>query len=163
MTCVSASEIRAIVRAAFRLIGVDADPDAHMLAPHEQIRGTIDLHHQSTDNWSNSLKLYSRKSDIRRRHPYTAEEYRDKIGWGHSAIDQVVKLADRAQVKGLFLFHHDPSQADKDIAAKLVSRCTVRDCAIEKGQECCIDCEQLVLSVHESWCGDDQAGRKDAH
>jgi phosphoribosyl 1,2-cyclic phosphodiesterase/CheY-like chemotaxis protein len=50
---------------------------------------------------------------------YTTDEYRDKIGWGHSAIDQVVKLADRAKVKGLFLFHHDPGQADKDIAAKL--------------------------------------------
>ena len=52
---------------------------------------------------------------------YTAEEYRDKIGWGHSSIDQVVKLADSAGVKGLFLFHHDPAQTDKAIADKLAS------------------------------------------
>ena len=50
---------------------------------------------------------------------YTSEEYPHKIGWGHSAIDQVVKLADIAKVKGLFLFHHDPGQTDKDIAEKL--------------------------------------------
>ena len=37
--------IRLIVRGAFQLIGVDADPHAMMLAPREQIRGTIDLHH----------------------------------------------------------------------------------------------------------------------
>ncbi|MEO1491985.1 MAG: HlyC/CorC family transporter [Pseudomonadota bacterium] len=37
--------IRLIVRLAFGLIGIKADPDAHMLAPDEQIRGTIDLHH----------------------------------------------------------------------------------------------------------------------
>jgi len=36
--------IRALVRAAFALIGVKADPDAHFLAPHEEIRGAIALH-----------------------------------------------------------------------------------------------------------------------
>jgi Mg2+/Co2+ transporter CorB len=39
------SFIRMIVRMAFGVIGIEADPDAHMLAPDEQIRGTIDLHH----------------------------------------------------------------------------------------------------------------------
>ncbi|MGF1501740.1 MAG: HlyC/CorC family transporter [Paracoccaceae bacterium] len=37
--------IRALVRAAFSLLGVKTDPDAHFLAPHEQIRGAIALHH----------------------------------------------------------------------------------------------------------------------
>ena len=37
--------IRAIVRGAFKVIGINADPNAHMLAPSDQIRGTIDLHH----------------------------------------------------------------------------------------------------------------------
>ncbi len=34
-----------LVRGAFRLLGITVDPDAHVLAPHEQIRGTISLHH----------------------------------------------------------------------------------------------------------------------
>ena len=38
--------IRMIVRVAFGIMGVKADPDAHMLAPADVIRGTIDLHHQ---------------------------------------------------------------------------------------------------------------------
>ena len=37
--------IRLIVRAALGVIGVNADPDAHVLAPHERIKGAIDLHH----------------------------------------------------------------------------------------------------------------------
>ena len=50
---------------------------------------------------------------------YTDEEYERKIGWGHSSIGQVVDLADRAGVKTLYLFHHDPDQKDADIDKKL--------------------------------------------
>ncbi|MEM7668165.1 MAG: HlyC/CorC family transporter [Pseudomonadota bacterium] len=37
--------VRWFVRMAFKIIGVETDPSAHFLAPDEQIRGTIDLHH----------------------------------------------------------------------------------------------------------------------
>ncbi|MEA1970790.1 MAG: MBL fold metallo-hydrolase [Thermodesulfobacteriota bacterium] len=50
---------------------------------------------------------------------YTDEEYEGKIGWGHSSINQVVELADRAKVKNLYLFHHDLDQTDDDIDDKL--------------------------------------------
>lgn len=50
---------------------------------------------------------------------YNDDEYENKIGWGHSAVGQVVKLADRARVKTLYLFHHDPDQTDADIDKKL--------------------------------------------
>lgn len=50
---------------------------------------------------------------------YTDKEYEAKIGWGHSAVSQVVDLAVHAKVKTLYLFHHDPDQKDADIDAKL--------------------------------------------
>ncbi|MFC1815255.1 response regulator [Thermodesulfobacteriota bacterium] len=50
---------------------------------------------------------------------YKDEEYEAKIGWGHSAIRQVVDLADRARVKTLYLFHHDLDQTDADVDFKL--------------------------------------------
>ena len=50
---------------------------------------------------------------------YTDEEYRTKVGWGHSCVSKVVELADRGNVKTLYLFHHDPDQNDADIDAKL--------------------------------------------
>src|SRR5258708_2513919 len=52
---------------------------------------------------------------------YTDEAYPGKVGWGHSGIGQVVELADRAAVKDLHLFHHDPDQNDDDIDRKLAS------------------------------------------
>lgn len=50
---------------------------------------------------------------------YSDEEYKKKVTWGHSCVSQVVDLADRAKVKKMCLFHHDPSQSDDDIDVKL--------------------------------------------
>jgi len=77
---------------------------------------------------------------------YTSEEYPHKIGWGHSAIDQVVKLADIAKVKGLFLFHHDPGQTDKDIAEKL----EIANAMLKKlgsATRCIVPKERQVFSI----------------
>ena len=46
---------------------------------------------------------------------YTAEEYEHRIGWGHSCIDDTVRLAIQAEVKHLILFHHDPTHDDATI------------------------------------------------
>ncbi len=50
---------------------------------------------------------------------YTDREYEARIGWGHSSVGLVVDLADRAGVKTLYSYHHDPDQSDRDIDAKL--------------------------------------------
>ncbi len=49
---------------------------------------------------------------------YTDEEYKTKTGWGHSCIGQVVDVAHAAEVKTLYLFHHDPDQDDDAIDGK---------------------------------------------
>ena len=48
---------------------------------------------------------------------YTLEEYRSKVGWGHSPIESIVEFAIKANVKQLALFHHDPSHDDATIDA----------------------------------------------
>jgi phosphoribosyl 1,2-cyclic phosphodiesterase len=50
---------------------------------------------------------------------YTDEEYPRKIGWGHSSVSQVTDLVARAEVKTLYLLHHDPDQSDAVVDAKL--------------------------------------------
>lgn len=50
---------------------------------------------------------------------YTDEGYLAKVGWGHSCISEVAHLADAADVKNLYLFHHDLDQSDDDIDMKL--------------------------------------------
>ncbi len=46
---------------------------------------------------------------------YTDEEYAQKVGWGHGSISSVVSLAIDAEVRKLFLFHHDPNHDDKAV------------------------------------------------
>jgi len=43
---------------------------------------------------------------------YTPEELKEKKGWGHSSWEQAVEVAERARVKALALFHHDPDHSD---------------------------------------------------
>ena len=50
---------------------------------------------------------------------YTDAEYPKKVTWGHSCVSQVARLAAKAQVKKLFLYHHDPSQNDDAIEKKV--------------------------------------------
>lgn len=50
---------------------------------------------------------------------YFDEEYKGKLGWGHSCVSRVVDLAHAAEAKALALFHHDPDQTDDDIDRKL--------------------------------------------
>ncbi len=47
---------------------------------------------------------------------YDDEEYQEHIGWGHGCVEDVVALALAAQVKRLFLFHHDPNHDDAKVA-----------------------------------------------
>src|SRR5213593_4301315 len=43
---------------------------------------------------------------------YTVDEYRDKVGWGHSSLEYAVDVALAAGVERLVLFHHDPAHDD---------------------------------------------------
>jgi phosphoribosyl 1,2-cyclic phosphodiesterase len=47
---------------------------------------------------------------------YDALEYERHVGWGHGCVDEVVALALEAQVKRLYLFHHDPNHDDAKIS-----------------------------------------------
>lgn len=46
---------------------------------------------------------------------YTAEEYSERVGWGHSSTEHVAVLAERAGVDRLLLYHHDPMRTDDQL------------------------------------------------
>jgi phosphoribosyl 1,2-cyclic phosphodiesterase/ActR/RegA family two-component response regulator len=52
---------------------------------------------------------------------YNAAEYRAHIGWGHSCAEDSVAFAIQANVKRLFMFHHDPDHDDEEIS-RMVAR-----------------------------------------
>ncbi|ANP44762.1 hypothetical protein ATE48_01895 [Candidatus Viadribacter manganicus] len=52
---------------------------------------------------------------------YTAAEFPEKIGWGHSTIEYAVDVAIAGNVKKLALYHHDPSRGDDAVDELLVA------------------------------------------
>ena len=56
---------------------------------------------------------------------YTPEELEVRKGWGHSSWEQAVEVAERAGVKRLALFHHDPEHTDSFLL-KLEKECQKR-------------------------------------
>lgn len=46
---------------------------------------------------------------------YSAHEYPDHIGWGHSSLRHVLNFGTLVEAKHLVLFHHDPSHSDADL------------------------------------------------
>jgi phosphoribosyl 1,2-cyclic phosphodiesterase len=56
---------------------------------------------------------------------YTRLEYeKGKVGWGHSPIEYAIGAAQRAGVKQLALFHHDPERSDDQLDAMAAAYCT---------------------------------------
>ena len=49
---------------------------------------------------------------------YADDEYPQRVGWGHSALTEVLKLAADAKVRRLYLYHHDPYHDDETVGAK---------------------------------------------
>lgn len=43
---------------------------------------------------------------------WTADEYSQRIGWGHSSMDDAIVFASMADVKRLLMAHHDPGRTD---------------------------------------------------
>jgi phosphoribosyl 1,2-cyclic phosphodiesterase/ActR/RegA family two-component response regulator len=65
---------------------------------------------------------------------YTEEEYRGKIGWGHSTIEYATDVALAAGATHLALFHHDPTHDDRtvgDLERAARKRVATREGALE--------------------------------
>lgn len=67
---------------------------------------------------------------------YAADEYSNRVGWGHGCVDDVVAIAIKARVKQLFLFHHDPDHDDAFITQMVEHG---RRLAREAGSELCVE------------------------
>jgi CheY-like chemotaxis protein/phosphoribosyl 1,2-cyclic phosphodiesterase len=77
---------------------------------------------------------------------YTAAEYPQKVGWGHSPMEYAVDVALAAGVKRLALFHHDPTH-DDDTLDRLVEACRRRVAACHGALEVFAAAEGLVIEL----------------
>ena len=46
---------------------------------------------------------------------YTPDDYKNRVGWGHSTWEEGVKVAKQAGVKKFIVFHHNPEHNDDDM------------------------------------------------
>ena len=44
---------------------------------------------------------------------YTADEYRTRVGWGHSALPDFARFVQLAEPRQVLMFHHDPAHGDE--------------------------------------------------
>ena len=65
---------------------------------------------------------------------HTAAEFPAKANFGHSAVDYAVGLAERAGVRRLLLYHHDPPRTDDELDA-IVAGITADGVKVEAAAE----------------------------
>jgi phosphoribosyl 1,2-cyclic phosphodiesterase len=63
----------------------------------------------------NALELAHEADVLLHDAQYTAAELKERAEFGHSAVDYAIGLAERAGVRRLLLFHHDPPRTDDAI------------------------------------------------
>jgi phosphoribosyl 1,2-cyclic phosphodiesterase len=65
--------------------------------------------------WTSGIDLADGADVLIHDAQYTAAEYDDRVGWGHSSVEQATAFADLASADRLILFHHDPDHDDSTV------------------------------------------------
>jgi phosphoribosyl 1,2-cyclic phosphodiesterase len=80
------------------------------LPDHEPALGTRRFPGEA--EWTSGLELATGVDLLIHDAQYSAAEYAEHVGWGHSALSHTLAFATVAGVKRLVTFHHDPSHTD---------------------------------------------------
>ena len=83
------------------------------LPDHEPALGPHGLLHDV--RWLSGGDLAMKADVLLHDAQYTANEYRDRIGWGHSSMEDALQYATLAGAKRLLLMHHDPLHTDEQL------------------------------------------------
>lgn len=68
-------------------------------------------------DWISGFRLADRADALIHDAQYTAAEYPEHLGWGHSSIDQALDFAGAVDARKLVTFHHDPAHTDDALDA----------------------------------------------
>ncbi len=93
------------------------------LPDHEPALGVRDF--PEGEDWTSGYELAAGTDLLIHDAQYNAREYSQRVGWGHSTLEQAVEFARLAQVKRLLFFHHDPAHNDnmlESLAAETIAR-----------------------------------------
>lgn len=87
------------------------------LPDHEPALGARDF--PMDPEWTSGYALAAQCDLLIHDAQYTEDEYRTRIGWGHSTFRHALSFARLAGVGHLILFHHDPSHGDEELETLL--------------------------------------------
>jgi ribonuclease BN (tRNA processing enzyme) len=96
--------------------GYRIEADSRTLAylpDHEPALGTGRI--PDDPRWTSGYALAKRVDVLIHDAQYTNTEYPDRVGWGHSTLEQAVDFAELAEVGRLVTFHHEPAHSDEEI------------------------------------------------
>jgi phosphoribosyl 1,2-cyclic phosphodiesterase len=80
---------------------------------HEPALG-VDLSTVAPD-WMSGHALAERVDVLLHDAQYSEDEYRARVGWGHSSVEQAVAFARISDARRLVMFHHDPDHDDEHL------------------------------------------------
>jgi len=83
------------------------------LPDHEPALGNDDF--PDAPEWTSGYDLCAGVALLIHDFQYTAAEYPDRQGWGHSSMEDTLAFAELAKVGRLVTFHHDPEHDDETL------------------------------------------------
>ncbi len=89
----------------------DAGSSLAYIPDHEPALGA-DLGRLEED-WISGFELARGATMLIHDGQYSDREYPHHLGWGHSAVGDALRFANRASVERTALFHHDPGHSDE--------------------------------------------------
>ena len=97
--------------------------------------------------WYRELVAFLRGVDVLYHDAmFTDTEYPKYAGWGHSSMEQAIRLAEDAEVRRLYLFHHRPDRSDDELerlAGRLHDELAARGSPLEL--EIATEAEEVAL------------------
>jgi phosphoribosyl 1,2-cyclic phosphodiesterase len=103
-----------------------------------------ELRHQDASENSRMTKFLHGTDVLIMDTQFDTQEYQEHAGWGHGCLDVVVAVALQAEVKQLFLFHHDPNHDDAKVSQMLAH---ARELVAARKRKLQVDAAREGLSV----------------
>jgi ribonuclease BN (tRNA processing enzyme) len=80
---------------------------------HEPALGSVDFPNEPL--WTSGYNIAENADLLLHDGQYKNDEYENRIGWGHSSMEDAIKFATMAHVKKVLFFHHDPMHTDQQL------------------------------------------------
>lgn len=91
----------------------------------------VDENHYLAELYRGMIEFYSDCEIMIHEAQYSPEEYRNKVGWGHSSMSNAALFMKLCRTKEWMITHHDPEHTDQIVLERLqLQRDILRDCNI---------------------------------